>query len=73
MEATYHSKDEFVQGNSHINGIDSFWGITKTRLAKRRGIKKTCFYYTSKSVNFDLTIVTKTSMLYSSNLYEIIL
>jgi len=24
----YHSKDEFVRGKSHVNGIESFWSFT---------------------------------------------
>ena len=24
----HHSKNEFARGNSHINGIESFWGYT---------------------------------------------
>ena len=27
----HHGNDEFVRGNSHINGIESFWGYAKTR------------------------------------------
>jgi len=38
-----HSKDEFVRGTAHINGIESFWGTTKNRLASRRGLKKNVF------------------------------
>ena len=40
-----HSKDEFVRGTVHINGIESFWGTVKTRLSKRRGIPKRLLYY----------------------------
>jgi len=28
----YHSKDEFVRGKAHVNGIESFWSFTKRRL-----------------------------------------
>ena len=28
----HHSKNEFARGNSHINGIESFWGYAKNRL-----------------------------------------
>ena len=34
----YHSKDEFVRGKSHVNGIESFWSFAKRRLAKFNGI-----------------------------------
>lgn len=39
-----HSKNEFARGKSHINGIENFWGIAKTRLAKFRGISKSTFH-----------------------------
>lgn len=40
-----HSSDEFSGGNGrHINGIEAFWGSVKTRLHKRRGIRKEYLY-----------------------------
>lgn len=48
----HHGKNEFARGNSHINGIESFWGITKVRLSKRRGIKKEFFYLHLKECEF---------------------
>jgi len=39
----FHSKDEFVRGKSHVNGIESFWSFTKRRLAKFNGIQKHYF------------------------------
>ena len=47
-----HGKNEFVRGKSHINGIESFWGTTKTRLSKRRGIKKKVFLLHLKECEF---------------------
>ncbi|PJA38008.1 IS1595 family transposase, partial [candidate division WWE3 bacterium CG_4_9_14_3_um_filter_41_6] len=38
-----HSEDEFVNGEAHINGIESFWSWTKRRLAKFNGIPKKQF------------------------------
>ena len=35
----YHTKDEFVRGKSHINGIESFWSFSKRRLGKFNGLK----------------------------------
>jgi transposase len=29
-----HGENEFAVGNNHVNGIENFWGICKTRLAK---------------------------------------
>lgn len=34
----FHSKDEFVRGKSHVNGIESFWSYAKRRLAKFNGL-----------------------------------
>jgi len=47
-----HGKNEFVRGKSHINGIESFWGTVKTRLSKRRGIKKEVFLLHLKESEF---------------------
>ena len=47
-----HGTNEFVRGKSHVNGIESFWGIAKTRLSKRRGIKKELFYLHLKECEF---------------------
>ena len=48
----YHSKNEFARGKSHINGIESFWGVAKVRLAKFRGIHKSHFYLHLKECEF---------------------
>ena len=48
-----HGKDEFSKGNgNHINGIESFWGFAKNRLAKFNGISKTEFYFHLKECEF---------------------
>jgi transposase-like protein len=39
-----HSKNEFVAGDWHINGIESFWSFAKTRLQKFNGVSKQTFY-----------------------------
>lgn len=36
----------------HINGIESFWGTAKTRLAKRRGIRPHLFHLHLKECEF---------------------
>jgi len=41
----HHSKNEFVRGKSHINGIESFWNYAKIRLVKFRGIDKKSFNF----------------------------
>jgi len=47
-----HSRDEFARGKSHINGIENFWGIAKTRLSKFRGLSKTTFHLHLKECEF---------------------
>ncbi len=47
-----HGKNEFTRGNSHINGIESFWGYSKTRLAKFRGMNKKYFSLHLKECEF---------------------
>ena len=39
-----HSGNVFANGKAHVNGIENFWGIAKTRLVKFRGIHKATFY-----------------------------
>jgi len=39
----YHSRDEFVRGKSHINGIESFWSYVKRRMRKQNGVRKDKF------------------------------
>lgn len=58
-----HGDNEFARaGNIHINGIESFWGTAKTRLAKRRGIRKDLFYLHLKECEFRFN--------YRHNLYQ---
>src|SRR5918993_4815765 len=33
----HHDRDEFVRGAAHINGLEGFWGLAKTRLVKFKG------------------------------------
>lgn len=42
----------FSNEHSHINGIEAFWGTVKTRLAKRRGIRKELLYLHLKECEF---------------------
>ena len=39
-----HSEDVFANGRAHVNGIENFWGVAKTRLVKLRGIRAGSFY-----------------------------
>ena len=47
-----HSKNEFARGNSHINGIESFWGYAKNRLVKFKGMNKSMFNLHLKECEF---------------------
>lgn len=47
-----HSKDNFTNGKAHINGIENFWGIAKTRLVRFRGIRQNKFYKHLKETEF---------------------
>jgi len=47
-----HGQNEFARGNTHINGIEGFWGLTKTRLAKFRGMSKATFHLHLKECEF---------------------
>ncbi len=48
----YHGINEFAKGRRHINGIENFWGLAKTRLGKFRGIHKSTFYLHLKESEF---------------------
>ena len=48
-----HRKNVFVSRcGVHINGIESFWSTAKTRLAKRRGIRREYFYVHLKECEY---------------------
>lgn len=47
-----HGANEFARGNSHINGIENFWGIAKVRLAKLRGLRPDHFNLHLKECEF---------------------
>lgn len=47
-----HDRDEFVRGTAHINGIEGFWGLAKTRLVKFKGISPPTFYLHLKECEF---------------------
>ena len=48
----HHGKNEFVRGNSHVNGIESFWGYAKIRLVKFKGMNKNTFNLHLKECEF---------------------
>ena len=47
-----HGANEFVNGKSHINGIESFWSFAKRRLMKFHGIPTVTFYLHLKESEF---------------------
>ena len=47
-----HSGNVFANGRDHVNGIENFWGIAKTRLVKFRGIHRATFYLHLKETEF---------------------
>ena len=47
-----HHLNEFVRGNSHINGIEGFWGFSKSRLTRFKGLPKSTFYLHLKECEF---------------------
>jgi transposase len=47
-----HGENEFAKGRNHINGIENFWSIAKTRLSKFRGISKNTFCLHLKECEF---------------------
>ena len=48
----HHDRDEFVRGTVHINGIEGFWGLAKTRLVKFKGMSPSTFYLHLKECEF---------------------
>ncbi len=40
----HHHQNQFARGRNHVNGIESFWSLTKLRLAKLRGIRPHYFF-----------------------------
>jgi len=48
----HHGEIDFARGNSHINGIESFWGYAKTRLVKFKGMDKKMFNLQLKECEF---------------------
>jgi len=47
-----HGDDQFVEGRSHINGIESFWAFAKHRLTKFKGVARHTFYLHLKETEF---------------------
>ncbi len=61
-----HGENQFAKNESHINGIESFWGYAKTRLARFRGMSKSTFQLHLKECEFRFNHRDK-------NIYKILL
>jgi transposase-like protein len=48
----HDGNDEFAQGKTHINGIESFRAFAKTRLLKYKGMSRRTFYLHLKEREF---------------------
>jgi transposase-like protein len=48
----HHGQNEFVRGNSHVNGIESFWSYAKSRLHQFHGIAPEKFYLHLKECEY---------------------
>ena len=48
----FHSKNEFVRGKCHINGIESFWSYAKRRMTKFNGFADHKFFLHLKESEF---------------------
>ena len=68
----FHSKNEFVRGKSHINGIEAFWSFAKRRLAQFNGIQEDKFIlhlaecqfrYNNRNKNLRNVLVNEYAML----------
>ena len=47
-----HGKEEYVSGRVHINGMEGFWGLSKTNMQSYKGIKKKNWLYYLKEMEF---------------------
>lgn len=59
-----HSKNEFVNGKNHINGIENFCGYCKLRLNKFKGIKRDNFILHLREYEFRYNIKKDDKELY---------
>ena len=48
----HHGQNEFVRGNSHVNGIESFWSYAKSRLHQFHGVAPEKFYLHLKECEY---------------------
>ena len=60
------AQNKSAKGRKHINSIENFWGLAKTRLFKFRGIHKSTFYLHLKECEFRFNYRNE-------NLYQLLL
>jgi transposase-like protein len=60
-----HGSNEFARGNSHINGIEGFWGFAKSRLTRFKGLPKSTFQLHLKECEFRFN--------YKKDIYKLLL
>jgi transposase len=59
-----HADNEFAMGHNHINGIENFWGLSKVRLARFRGVHKHKFYLHLKECEFRYNLRNENMYIY---------
>lgn len=47
-----HGDEEYVRGKIHINGMEGFWGLSKTNMQTYKGIRKTKWHEYLKEMEF---------------------
>jgi len=47
-----HGKEEYVNGEVHINGMEGFWGLSKTNMHTYKGIKKKNWVFSIKEMEW---------------------
>jgi transposase len=63
-----HGKGEYVSGKVHVNGMEGFWGLSKTNMNTYKGIRKRNWEYYLKEMEFrynyrDLTFAQQVNKL----------
>lgn len=75
-----HGKEEYVDGEIHINGLEGFWGLSKTNMHTYKGIKKKNWLlylkemewrYNNRQLNFDEQVgeIMKLLMTYRKDVF----
>lgn len=65
-ESIDHGKNEWARNQIHVNGIEGFWGVSKTRMSKFRGLRVSLFSLHLKESEYRFNH-------WHENLYQLIL